>query len=61
MVIQVEQAYAIVRLQEHKIPGKAKFDEVKSQLEKELQDRKRNQLRSTLDKKLRENAKIEQM
>ena len=60
-VIQVEQAYTIVRLQEHKVPGKAKFEEVKSQLEKELQDRKRNQLRSALDKKLRENAKIEQM
>jgi len=60
-VIQVEQAYTIVRLQEHKATSKAKFEEVKSQLEKELQDRKRNQLRSALDKKLREDAKVEQM
>jgi parvulin-like peptidyl-prolyl isomerase len=60
-IIQVDQAYAIIRLQEHKAAGKQKFEEVKAQLEKELQDKKRNQLRSALDKKLREAAKIEEM
>ena len=60
-VIQVEQAYTIVRLQEHTPAGKAKFEEVKAQLEKELQENKRNQLRAALDKKLRQNAKIEEM
>jgi len=60
-VIQVDQAYTIVRLQEHKPAGKVKFEEVKAKLEKDLEETKRNQLRSALDKKLRANAKIEQM
>jgi len=60
-VIQVEQAFTILRLQEHKPAGKATFEEVKAQLEKEMQEKKRNQVRSALDKKLRENAKIEEM
>ena len=60
-VIQVDQAYTILRLEEHKPAGKAKFEEVKAKLQKDLEESKRNQLRSALDKKLRENAKIEQM
>ncbi len=36
-VIQIEQAYTIVRLQAHTPAGKTKFEEVKAQLEKELQ------------------------
>jgi len=60
-IIQVDQACAIIRLQDHKAAGKQKLEEVKAQLAKELQDKKRNQLRSALDKKLREAAKIEEM
>jgi peptidyl-prolyl cis-trans isomerase SurA len=60
-IIPVDQAYTILRLQEHTAAGKVKFEEMKAQLEKELQDKKRNQLRSALDKKLRENAKVEEM
>ncbi len=60
-VIQVEQAYTIVRLQEHKPAGKITFEQAKAKLEKDLQDTKRNELRSALDKKLRASAKIEQM
>ena len=60
-MIQIEQAYTIVRLQVHTPAGKAKFEDVKAQLEKELQQSKRNQLRAALDKKLRQNAKIEEM
>lgn len=60
-LIQVDQAWAIVRLQEHKAAGKAKFEDVKEKVQKELQESKRNQLRAALDKKLRENAKIDQM
>ena len=59
-VIQIEQAYTIVRLQEHVPAGKAKFEDVKPQLEKELQQKKSNQLRAALDRKLRQNAKIEE-
>ena len=60
-LIQVDQAWAIVRLQERKPAGKAKFEEVKDKIEKDLQDAKRNQLRAALDKKLRETAKIDEM
>ena len=60
-VIQIEQAYTIVRLQEHTPAGKAKFESVQPQLEKELQQTKKNQLRAALDKKLRQNAKIEEL
>ncbi len=60
-VIQIEQAYTIVRLQEHALSGKAKFEDVRAQLEKELQQNKRNQIRAALDKTLRQNAKIEEM
>ena len=60
-VIQVEQAYTILRLDEHAPAGKAKFDDVKAQLEKELQKNRNNQLRAALDKQLRQNAKIEEL
>jgi peptidyl-prolyl cis-trans isomerase SurA len=60
-VIQIEQAYTIVRLQRHTPAGKAKFEDVKGQLGKELQLKKRNDLRAALDKKLRQTAKIEEL
>lgn len=60
-LIQLDQAYTIVRLQEHTPAGKTKFEEVKSQLEKELQSKKSNEIRAALDKKLRQNAKIEEL
>lgn len=59
-VIQIEQAYTIVRLQEHTPPGKTKFEDAQAELQKELQQNKRNQLRAALDKALRQNAKIEE-
>ena len=60
-LLQVEQAYTIVRLQEHTPAGKAKFEEVKDQLTKDLQQNKTNSLRSALDKKLRDHAQIQEM
>jgi parvulin-like peptidyl-prolyl isomerase len=60
-LLQIEQAYTIVRLKEHTPAGKAKFDDVKAQLEKELPQIKKNQIRTALDKKLRQDAKIEAM
>jgi peptidyl-prolyl cis-trans isomerase SurA len=59
--IQIDQAYSIVRLTEHTPAGKARFEDVKAQLEKELQLSKTNELRAALDKKLRQNAKIEEL
>lgn len=60
-LIQLEQAYTVVRLNAHTPAGKSKFEDVKAQLEKQLKQTKTNQLRAALDKKLRENAKIEVM
>jgi len=60
-LIQIEQAFTIVRLQEHTPAGVTRFEEVKAQLEKELPETKRNQLRAALDKKLHQSAKIEEM
>jgi parvulin-like peptidyl-prolyl isomerase len=60
-VIQIDQAYTIVRLGQHSPAGLTKFEEVKPQLEKELHQTKTNQLRAGLDKKLRENAKVEEL
>jgi parvulin-like peptidyl-prolyl isomerase len=60
-VIQIEQAYTIVRLGQHSPAGMTKFEEVKPQLEKELHQTKTNQLRAALDKRLRENAKVQEL
>ena len=60
-LIQLGQAYTIVRLQVHSVAGQTSFEQVKGQLTKELTESKRNQLRSSLDAKLRQNAKIEEL
>jgi hypothetical protein len=60
-LIQLDQAYTIVRLNVHTVAGESKFEDVKAQLEKELPQMKKNQLREALDKKLRQNAKIEEL
>lgn len=59
-LIQLDQAYTVVRLGEHALAGETKFDEVKTQLAKELQQKKRNQLRAALDRQLRQKARIEE-
>jgi peptidyl-prolyl cis-trans isomerase SurA len=59
-VIQIDQAYTIVRLGAHTPAGKAKFVEVQVNLTKEMQQTKKNQVRMALDKKLRQNAKVEE-
>jgi len=58
-LIQLDQAYTIVRLNKHILAGTYKFEDVKDQLKKELKEKKTNQLRAALDKRLRQNAKIE--
>lgn len=60
-LIQVDQIYTIVRLQAHAPAGQTPYEEVSPKLKTELQQSKRNQLRATLDQKLRQNAKIEEM
>lgn len=58
-LIQVEQAYTIIRLQVHTPAGQTPFMEVKAQLQKELQQSKTNQIRAALDQRLRQNARVE--
>lgn len=59
-LLQIGQIYTILRLNAHTPAGKQKFEEVQAQLRKELHETKTNQLRAALDKKLRENAKVEE-
>ena len=58
-VIQVEQAYTIIRLNAHTLAKKQPFDEVKAELRAELQKSKYERLRAALNQRLRENAKVE--
>jgi hypothetical protein len=60
-VIQLDEAYTIVRLQVHTPAGKTKLEAVRAKLQKQLHESKRNQLRKALDSKLRQTAKIEEM
>jgi parvulin-like peptidyl-prolyl isomerase len=60
-VVQIDQIYTVVHLQEHSPAGAIKFQEVKAQLEKELPQTRKNQLRAELDKRLRQNAKIQEL
>lgn len=58
-ILPVEQAYTIVRLNKHVLAGKMSFADIKDKLQKELEAKKTNELRSALDKKLRSTAKVE--
>jgi parvulin-like peptidyl-prolyl isomerase len=58
-LIQVDQAYTIIRLNAHRAAGMQKFEVVKESLLPELQRKRTEQLRTSLDKKLRAKAKIE--
>ena len=58
-LIQIEQAYTIVRLNAHMPAAKRSFEQVKGDLKTELQKQKYEKLRSGLDKRLRAQAKVE--
>ena len=58
-VIQIEQAYTIIRLNAHTLATKKTFEQVKSGLRTDLQKSKYEQLRVALDKRLRASAKVE--
>ena len=58
-LIQIEQAYTIIRLNAHPLARTQNFDEVKAGLRTELQKAKYEGLREGLDKRLRANAKVE--
>jgi hypothetical protein len=60
-LIQMNQAFTIIRLNQHILAGKAKFEDVKGSLIQELQKQKVEQTRAALDKRLRQNAKVEEL
>ncbi len=60
-IIQMDQAYTIVRLNQHILAGKTKFEDVKASLQQELQKKKVNEVRAALDQRLRKNAKVEEL
>jgi parvulin-like peptidyl-prolyl isomerase len=58
-LIQIEQAYTIIRLNAHTPAATKSFATVKGELRTNLQKSKYEQLRVGLDKRLRANAKVE--
>lgn len=58
-LIQIEQAYTIVRLNAYTPATNRSFDQVKSELRTELQKQKYERLRADLDKRLRARATVE--
>jgi parvulin-like peptidyl-prolyl isomerase len=58
-LIQIDQAYTIIRLNAHTPAGKQSFEKVKAGLRTDLQKSKYEQLRVALDKRLRSSAKVE--
>jgi parvulin-like peptidyl-prolyl isomerase len=60
-LIQVGQAFTIIRLNAHHPAHKQKFTEVRDSLRLELQQKKVERLRSALNQRLRKNARIEEL
>jgi parvulin-like peptidyl-prolyl isomerase len=58
-LVQIEQAYTIIRLNAHEMARKRSFEEAKAGLRSELQKAKYEGLREGLDKRLRAKAKVE--
>jgi hypothetical protein len=53
--------YTIVRLNEHIAAGKRKFEQVRDSVREYLKKQKAEELRSALDKRLKKNAKVEEL
>jgi parvulin-like peptidyl-prolyl isomerase len=58
-VIQIEQAFTIIRLNAHSPARKLSYEEVKTGLRMDLQKSKYEKLRANLDKQLRAKSKVE--
>ena len=58
-LVQIEQAYTIIRLSTHTPATKRSFEEVKAQLRPQLEKEKYEKLRVALDMYLRAQAKVE--
>jgi parvulin-like peptidyl-prolyl isomerase len=60
-LIQLGTAYTLFRLNAHTLPGKANFADVKAELTQKLQKEKYERLRAALNKRLHQNAKIQEL
>jgi parvulin-like peptidyl-prolyl isomerase len=60
-LIQVGSFYFFFRLNAHEPAGKVKFEDVKDRLMKDMQKAKKESLRASFDKKLRLQAKVEEL
>jgi peptidyl-prolyl cis-trans isomerase SurA len=60
-LLQLGSFYTFFRLNGHTPAGKFSFDQVKDRLRQDLQKEKYERLRTTFDKKLRQNAKVEEL
>jgi parvulin-like peptidyl-prolyl isomerase len=58
-LIQIEQAFTILRLNAHSAAHKLSYEEVKTELRTDLQKSKYEKLRANLDKQLRAKSKVE--
>ena len=58
-LIQLGNAYTIVRLVEHTSGGRTSFEAIRAELQSDLQKQKRAELRAALNRKLHQDAKIE--
>jgi hypothetical protein len=60
-LLQFGSFYTIFRLNSHVLPGKVPFEEIREKLLSDLQKTKNDRMRSDLDKRLRERAKVEEL
>jgi hypothetical protein len=60
-VIQMDKAFTIVRLNAHTPAGQTKFEDVRTNLKKQMYQTRREAARSALDQQLRQKAKIEEL
>ncbi len=60
-LIPLGKTFTFFRLNDHVPAGKRKFDEVKDKLRTDLQKEKEDRLRTGLDAKLHKNAKVEEL
>jgi len=60
-LIPLGTAWTIIRVNAHTPPGKATFEAAKAELMTDMQKRKYEQLRVGLDKRLHQNAQIQEL
>jgi len=61
LIVAENNTYTVVRLNEHVPAGKRTFEQVKDSVREYLKKQKTEELRSSFDKRLRKNAKVEEL